>query len=459
MTGNEIRTRFLEHFKSREHLVLPSASLVPQGDPSTLFISAGMQPLQPYYLGFSQPPAPRLVSCQKCLRTRDIEEVGKTDRHNTFFEMLGNFTPTGAYFKETAIPLAWELVTKGFNMPADRLRVTIHPSDDQAHEIWTATVGVPAAHVTRLAGNWWGLGAGPCGPDSEIWWDRGSNVGCGRPDCVPDHCERFTEFWNLVFPQFDQQEDGSLVPLAHPGIDTGMGLERIGYILQGKTNVFETDLLAPIIDTIREQSDKESTLSERVVADHVRAACFVLLEQVTPSNEGRGYVLRRLIRRATVHARRLGLKSQLGGLVGEVVRVMESPYPELRQKEAMIRAAINEEEMRFQRTLEQGMEMFERIAAKHPQTIPGSEAFKLHDTFGVPIDLTRELAQERGIQVDEEGFKAAMSTQRERSRGGVAQSLAGAKDLPKSEFTGYDELATETTVTALRKDGKAVDVA
>src|SRR4029077_5190038 len=203
MTGNEIRTRFLEHFKSREHLVLPSASLVPHGDPSTLCISAGMQPLQPYYLGFSQPPAPRLVSCQKCLRTGDIEEVGKTDRHNTFFEMMGNFTPTGAYFKETAIPLAWELVTSGFKMPADRLRVTIHPTDDEAFKIWTETTGVPAAHVTRLADNWWGLGVGPCGPDSEIWWDRGPEVGCGKPDCVPNHCERFTEFWNLVFPQFD----------------------------------------------------------------------------------------------------------------------------------------------------------------------------------------------------------------------------------------------------------------
>jgi alanyl-tRNA synthetase len=459
MTGNEIRRRFLEHFASREHLVLRSAPLVPRGDPSTLFISAGMQPLQSYYQGFSQPPAPRLASCQKCLRTGDIDDVGKTDRHNTFFEMLGNFTPTGAYFKEVAIPLAWELVTGGFEMPADRLRVTIHPTDDEAHEIWAQRTSIPAAHITRLADNWWGLGRGPCGPDSEIWWDRGREVGCGQPDCIPEHCDRFTEFWNLVFPQFDQQEDGTLVPLKHPAIDTGMGLERIAYILQGKTNVFETDLLAPIIDRIRELSDKRVTLSERIVADHIRAACFVMLEHITPSNEGRGYVLRRLIRRATVHARRLNMHSQLGGLVDEVVKVMGQPYPELRGQEEVIRAGINSEEERFQRTLEQGLEMFERIAAKHGKIIPGTEAFKLHDTFGVPIDLTRELAEERRIQVDEEGFQTAMAAQRDRSRGKSTQHLATAKDLPKSEFTGYEALVTESTVAALRKEGKAIDVA
>jgi len=459
MTGNEIRRRFLEHFASREHLVLPSAPLVPRGDPSTLFISAGMQPLQPYYQGFSQPPAPRLASCQKCLRTGDIDEVGRTDRHHTFFEMLGNFTPTGAYFKETAIPLAWELVTGGFEMPADRLRVTIHPTDDEAYEIWTQRTGIPAAHITRLADNWWGLGRGPCGPDSEIWWDRGPEVGCGQPDCVPDHCERFTEFWNLVFPQFDQQDDGSLVPLAHPAIDTGMGLERMAYILQGKTNVFETDLFAPIIERIRGLSETEVTLSERIVSDHVRAACFVMLERITPSNEGRGYVLRRLIRRATVHARRLRMGGGLGALVEDVVKVMGDQYPELREQQKAIRAGIESEEARFQRTLEQGMEMFERLVDKHPKTVPGSEAFKLHDTFGVPIDVTRELAEERGIQVDEEGFKAAMAGQRERSRAGMTKQSAAAKDLPKSEFTGYDELVTQTAVAALRNEGKATDVA
>jgi alanyl-tRNA synthetase len=472
VTGNEIRTRFLEHFASREHLVLPSAPLVPQGDPSTLFISAGMQPLKPYYLGVSQPPAPRLATCQKCLRTGDIDEVGKTDRHHTFFEMLGNFAPTGDYFKETAIPLAWELVTETFHMPADRLRVTIHPTDDQAHEIWTQQPGMTAAHLTRLEDNWWGLGEGPCGPDSEIWWDRGREVGCGQEDCVPDHCDRFTEFWNLVFPQYDQRgpiagtsgeavrrgvADGSLVPLKRPAIDTGMGLERISYILEGKTNVFETDLFEPIINRIRDLSEKQSTFSERIVADHVRAACFVMLDGVVPSNEGRGYVLRRLIRRATFHAERLAMHSQVGQLVDDVALVMSAPYPELMQQKEIIRAGINQEAARFQRTLNEGMERFESIVAKHPKSISGADAFLLHDTFGFPIDLTRELAAEGGLVVDEDGFRAAMGAQKQRSRRVLPTGWKTAKDLPRSEFTGYRELTTQTSIVAIRKDGQPAD--
>src|SRR6266567_1417475 len=424
MTGNEIRRRFLEHFASREHLVLPSAPLVPQGDPSTLFISAGMQPLKPYYLGLSQPPAPRLATCQKCLRTGDIEEVGKTDRHHTFFEMLGNFAPTGDYFKETAIPLAWELVTKGFNMPTERLRVTIHPTDDEAHDIWMKQPGMKAEHITRLEDNWWGLGSGPCGPDSEIWWDRGKEVGCGRDDCDPDHCDRFTEFWNLVFPQYDQRgpiagtsgeavrrgvADGSLVPLARPAIDTGMGLERIAYILQGKTHVFETDIFLPIIDHIRELSEKQSTFSERIVADHVRAA------------------------------------------------VMSEPYPDLKNRADVIRAGIDQEAARFQRTLKDGMERFERIVAKHPKVISGADAFLLHDTYGFPIDLTLELAAERGLSVDVFGFNSAMAEQRQRSRKELPNRWELAADLPRSEFTGYEKLETQTSVVGIWKECKPVD--
>jgi alanyl-tRNA synthetase len=469
VTGNEIRTRFLEHFASREHLVLPSAPLVPQGDPSTLFISAGMQPLKPYYLGVSQPPAPRLASSQKCLRTGDIDEVGKTDRHNTFFEMLGNFAPTGDYFKETAIPLAWDLVTKSFHMPVDRLRVTIHPTDDQAHEIWMQQPGMTAEHITRLEDNWWGLGEGPCGPDSEIWWDRGREIGCGDEDCVPDHCDRFTEFWNLVFPQYDQRgpivgtsgeavlrgvAGGSLVPLKRPAIDTGMSLERIAYILEAKTNVFETDLFEPIINRIRDVAEKQSTFSERIVADHIRAACFVMLDGVVPSNEGRGYVLRRLIRRATLHAGRLAMHSQVGQLVDDVASVMNAPYPELMQQKEFIKGGINQEAARFQRTLNEGMERFERIVAKHTKSISGADAFLLHDTFGFPIDLTRELASERGLEVDEEGFKAAMAAQKERSRRVLPTGWIGATDLPRSEFTGYLELTTQTSIVAIRKDGQ-----
>jgi alanyl-tRNA synthetase len=459
MTGNEIRIRFLEHFQSREHKVLPSAPLVPRGDPSTLFISAGMQPLQPYYLGLSDPPAPRLASCQKCLRTGDIDEVGKTDRHSTFFEMLGNFTPTGAYFKETAIPLAWELVTEGFKMPVDRLRVTIHPTDDEAYEVWTQRTGMRPEHITRLADNWWGLGRGPCGPDSEIWWDRGREVGCGLPDCVPDHCERFIEFWNLVFPQFDQQADGTLVALARPAIDTGMGLERISYILQGKSNIFETDLLEPLVDYVRQHSAKPTTLSERIIADHIRAATFCMADGVLPSNEGRGYVLRRLIRRAAVHARRVELRVDVSTAVGVAVEIYRKHYSELAAMQASITDGVRAESDRFRRTIEQGMEQFEKVVARHKQAIPGDDAFKLHDTFGFPLELTRELAEERGVEVDEEGFRAAMAAQRERSRGTIASQWVAVKDLPRSEFIGYSELSTSSRLVALRSAGRAVESA
>ena len=474
MTGNEIRRRFLEHFASREHKVLPSASLVPHADPSTLFISAGMQPLKPYYLGLSDPPAPRLASCQKCLRTGDIDEVGKTDRHCTFFEMLGNFSPTGDYFKETAIPLAWDLVTEVFEMPLDRLRVTIHPTDDEAHDIWIRQPGMTPEHLTRLEDNWWGLGAGPCGPDSELWWDRGREFGCGQEDCVPDHCARFTEFWNLVFPQYDQRgpiegtsgeavrrglADGSLVPLKRPAIDTGMGLERISYILQGKTNIFEADILEPLVAFVRSASPKPTTLSERIVADHLRAATFVIADGVTPSNEGRGYVLRRLIRRAAIHGRKMGLTARISAGVGVVVSMFKDHYPELEANEKRITEVVQAESDRFNRTLEQGMEQFEKIAAQHPKTIPGVDAFRLHDTYGFPLELTRELAAERGIEVDEDGFRGAMEEQRVRSRRGTPQGWALAKDLPKSEFSGYRELTTESKVVALRKDDKPVEVA
>ncbi|GAC1662254.1 MAG: alanine--tRNA ligase [Candidatus Dormibacteraceae bacterium] len=420
MTGNEIRKRFLEHFASREHLVLPSAPLVPHGDPSTLFNSAGMQPLKPYYLGLSQPPAPRLASCQKCVRTGDIDEVGKTDRHNTFFEMLGNFAPTGDYFKETAIPLAWELVTRVFEMPVNRIRVTIHPTDDEAHDIWVQQPGMSADHVTRLEDNWWGLGAGPCGPDSEIWWDRGKEVGCGRDDCAPDHCDRFTEFWNLVFPQYDQRgpiegtsgeaikravAEGSLVPLAHPAIDTGMGLERMSYILQGKANIFEADILFPLVDFVRNSSKSPTTLSERIVADHIRAATFIIADDVTPSNEGRGYVLRRIIRRAAIHGRKIEMTTPLSSGVGVAVSMFKDYYPELKDHEKVITEVVEAEANRFNKTLEQGMDQFEKVVAQHPDVISGVDAFRLHDTYGFPLELTQVIAAESGATVDTESAR------------------------------------------------------
>jgi len=476
VTGNEIRRRFLEHFASREHLVLPSAPLVPQSDPSTLFISAGMQPLQPYYLGFSKPPAPRLASAQKCLRTGDIEEVGKTDRHNTFFEMLGNFAPTGDYFKETAIPLAWELVTNGFGMPVDRLRVTVHPSDDQAFEIWTTKTAVAAPHVTRLGDNWWGLGRGPCGPDTEIWWDRGREAGCGQPDCYPDHCARFTEFWNLVLPQYDQKADladppttaeaiqrgiaeGALVPLAKPAIDTGMGLERISFILQGKNNVFEADVLSPLVDFVREHSKKPTTLSERIIADHVRAATFCISDGVVPSNEGRGYVLRRLIRRAALLGSNIAFDAKLSACAERAIEMFREHYAELQERRRFITDTIDTETERFARTLEQGMEQFEKVASRGAKSISGADAFRLHDTFGFPLELTRELASQRGMDVDEEGFRSAMAAQRDRSRRNVPLQWALAREIPKSEFSGYRELTSESAVTGIRKTGESVDAA
>ena len=455
---------------------MPSAPLVPHGDPSTLFISAGMQPLQPYYLGVSRPPAPRLASAQKCLRTGDIEEVGKTERHNTFFEMLGNFAPTGDYFKETAIPLAWELVTQGFGMPVERLRATVHPSDDEAFQVWTTKTSIAPEHVTRLGDNWWGLGRGPCGPDSEIWWDRGREAGCGQPDCYPDHCSRFTEFWNLVFPQFDQRGDlsgppstaeairrgiaeGALVALAKPAIDTGMGLERIAFILQGKDSVFETDLLAPLVDFVRDNSKKPATLSERIVADHVRAITFCVADGVVPSNEGRGYVLRRLIRRAALHARNIGMDAKLSAGTKVAIGIFRDHYRELMERERLIADVVDAEADRFAKTLEQGMEQFQKIASRGGKAISGADAFRLHDTFGFPLELTRELATERGLEIDEEGFRAEMSLQRERSRRNVPQTLADVKDLPPSEFTGYHELTTETKVVAIRRGGAGVEAA
>jgi alanyl-tRNA synthetase len=359
-------------------------------------------------------------------------------------------------------------------MPVDRLRVTVHPSDDQAYEVWTTKTAIPAEHVTRLGDNWWGLGKGPCGPDSEIWWDRGSDVGCGRPDCVPDHCERFTEFWNLVFPQYDQRgdlsgppstaesiqrgvADGALVPLARPAIDTGMGLERISYILQGKTNIFEADILSPLVDFIRQSSRKPTTLSERIIADHVRAATFCIADGVVPSNEGRGYVLRRLVRRAALHARNIGLTANLTEGIKVAVSMFREHYPELGERERFITETVETETERFAKTLEQGMEQFEKVAARAGGVIAGTDAFKLHDTFGFPLELTRELADGRGLKVDEEGFRAEMASQRERSRRGGTQKLLGAKDIPKSEFIGYRELQTETKVIALRKNGSSTD--
>jgi len=435
--------------------VLDSFPLVPADDPSTLFISAGMQPLQPYYQGLRPPPHARLASSQKCFRTVDLVEVGKDDRHATFLEMLGNFAPTGDYFKETAIPLAWELVTdpvKGFGLTRERLRVTTHPTDAEAREIWRQQADVNPAWIYENVDNWWGLELGPCGPDSEIWWDRGPEYGCGQPDCEPDHCDRFLEFWNLVFPQFDKQPDGSLLDLPRPAIDTGMGLERISSIIQGVPSIFDIDLFAPLMRFVRDSAPDVTQVSERVITEHIRAATFVIADGVAPANEGRGYVLRRVIRRAALHARRAGMSRRLADGVPMVVATMRDQYPYLAQHEPDAREAIAAEQDAFNRTVERGIELFEQLASRPGQEIAGSDAFRLHDTFGFPLELTRELAEERGLAVDEQGFAAAMAEQRERSRQGRQRHWTGLKAMPASDFVGYDRLQAEATVVALRHD-------
>ena len=442
--------------------MLESAPLVPADDPSTLFNSAGMQPLQPFYQGSRPPPHPRLASCQKCFRTVDVDEVGRDDRHLTFFEMLGNFAPTGNYFKERAIPWAWELVTdpeRGFGLPKDRIRVVTHPSDEEAREIWRRETDVEPRWIYQNEENWWGLEVGPCGPDSELFWDRGPERGCGRPDCHPDHdesCERFVEIWNLVFPQYDKQPDGSLPPLPRPAIDTGMGFERMTSVIQGVEGVFDTDLLAPIMDFIREAARSPTRTSERVIADHLRGMTMVIADGVLPATEGRGYVLRRVIRRAVLHARRSGLSQPLAEGVPIVVQTLRDRYPYLVERAAGVQDAVRAEQEAFNRTLERGMELFEQLAARHGSEIPGAEAFKLHDTFGFPLEVTRELAAERGLRVDEEGFAAAMAAQRERSRSAQRRHWTDSRSLPHSEFVGYDELATEARVLGLRRGAEDV---
>lgn len=462
MTGAEIRRRFLAHFARHDHLILDSAPLIPADDPTTLFISAGMQPLQPYYLGLRPPPHGRLASCQKCFRAVDLDKIGRTDRHQTFFEMLGNFAPTGGYFKETAIPLAWELVTdpdRGFGLPRERIRVSVHPTDQEARDIWRRETDVDPGWIYDNEENWWGLDVGPCGPDSELWWDRGPEFGCGQPDCKPDHCERFLEFWNLVFPQFDKQPDGSLPPLPRPAIDTGMGLERVTSIVQNVPSNFDTDLFAPIMAFVRESSSGSNQLSERVIADHLRAATFAIADGVLPSNEGRGYVLRRVVRRAALHGRRLGLAAPLAKGVPLVVASMRDQYPYLTEREREVREAVGAEQEAFNRTLERGMEVFEQLAASSRSEIAGPDAFRLHDTFGFPLEVTRELAEERGLSVDEAGFTAAMAAQRARSRRSQGPVWADLKSLPTSQFAGDIELLAEAAVLRLRREGAYVDVA
>ncbi|MCI5682510.1 MAG: alanine--tRNA ligase, partial [Clostridiales bacterium] len=415
---NEIREKYLSFFEGKGHLRLPSFPLIPQNDKSILLINAGMTPMKPYFTGQEKPPRNRVTTCQKCIRTPDIDCVGKDARHGTFFEMLGNFS-FGDYFKRDAIRWAWEFCTEVMEMPVDKLYVTVYLEDDEAYDIWTKEVGVDPSHVSRMGkeDNFWEHGSGPCGPCSEIYFDRGEDKGCGSPDChVGCDCDRYVEFWNVVFSQFNNDGHNNYTPLEKKNIDTGMGLERLACIMQNVDSLFDVDTIKNITARISEMSavkygqSHESDVSLRVITDHIRSTTFMVCDGVLPSNEGRGYVLRRLLRRAARHGRLLGIKKPhfLAELAEVVIHESESAYPELREKAGYIKKVIEQEEDRFDKTIDQGLailsEMIEKTKAGGGKTLNGEETFKLYDTFGFPIDLTKEIAAENGLETDDERF-------------------------------------------------------
>lgn len=426
MTGNEIREKFLKFFQDRQHLMLPSASLIPQDDPTLLIIGAGMAPFKPFFTGKMKPPATRITTCQKCVRTGDIENVGRTARHHTYFEMLGNFS-FGDYFKKEIIPWSWEFLTKELELPADKLWITIHTEDDEAHDLWRE-VGVPEERIVRLDDNWWEIGSGPCGPDSEIHIDLGPERGCGKPTCGPGcDCDRYLELWNLVFTQFNQMPDGTYPPLKSKNIDTGAGLERLASVIQGKPSNFETDLMFPIIEYackvagVEYGKDADTDVSLKVIADHARSMTFMIGDGILPSNEGRGYVLRRILRRAVRHGRLIGISDKfLAGAVDVVISMFGHVYTNLSEKRDYIQKVIDMEETSFLRTLKQGSELLNeeiaKLKAEDKTVLDGATAFKLNDTFGFPWELTAEILEEQGLTMDKEGFDAALEVQRQMAR-------------------------------------------
>ena len=471
---NEIREKYLEFFESKGHLRLPSFSLIPKDDNSLLLINSGMAPMKKYFTGEVTPPRKRVTTCQKCIRTGDIENVGITDRHGTFFEMLGNFS-FGDYFKHEAIPWAWEFCTKVMKMPVDKLWVTIYLDDDEAFEIWTKEVGVSPDHIVRLGkeDNFWEHGSGPCGPCSEIYFDRGEEHGCGKPTCGPGcECDRYVEFWNVVFSQFDSDGKGNYPPMEHPNIDTGMGLERLACIMQGVDNLFLVDTIQSILQhvcriaKVEYGKDKKKDVSIRVITDHIRSTVFMIADGVMPSNEGRGYVLRRLLRRAARHGKLLGINRPFLSEIAEtVIEQSKKAYPELAEKRAMILKLVSVEEDSFSRTIDQGMQLLNQLIDDNlTKSISGTDAFKLNDTYGFPLDLTKEIAAERGIQVDEKAFFELMKEQKERSRS--ARKNAGAdawagesnllEDLSETEFLGYTEDSVNAKILAIVKNGERV---
>ena len=469
---NEIREKYLSFFESKGHLRLPSFSLVPENDKSLLLINAGMAPLKPYFKGEIEPPRRRVTTCQKCIRTPDIERVGKTARHGTYFEMLGNFS-FGDYFKHEATAWAWEFITKVLELPVDKLWVTIYQDDDEAFDIWTKEVGVAPERIVRMGkeDNFWEIGTGPCGPCSEIYYDRGVEHGCGKPDCaIGCDCDRFVEFWNLVFTQFDKDEQGNYNKLSRPNIDTGMGLERIACIMQGVNNLFEVDTVRNIMLKISELTgatygaDEKNDVSLRVITDHIRSTTFMIGDGVQISNEGRGYVLRRLLRHAARHGKLLGVNEPfLYKICDTVIEENKIAYPELVEKASYIKKVIELEEVRFNETIDGGLNILnsyiDDMLKNDEVQLSGEKAFKLYDTFGFPLDLTLEILDEKSMNVNIEEYEACMQAQREKARSGRGETDDAAwekdefkkavMDLEKGEFVGYETLECISEVKAI----------
>ena len=482
---NELRRMYLEFFESKGHLKMNSFSLVPHNDNSLLLINAGMAPLKPYFTGQEIPPRRRVTTCQKCIRTGDIENVGKTARHLTFFEMLGNFS-FGDYFKHEAIAWSWEFLTKVLGLEEDRLYPSIYGEDDEAFDIWTKEVGVPAERITRFyrdpetgeCDNFWEHGAGPCGPCSEIYYDRGEKYGCGKPDCkVGCDCDRFMEVWNNVFTQFEGDGKGGYTELSQKNIDTGMGLERLAVVMQDVDSVFDIDTMKAIRDRVCELSGKKyevdamDDVSIRLITDHIRSSTFMVSDGIMPSNEGRGYVLRRIIRRAARHGRMLGIDGIfMAELAKTVISESKDGYPELEEKKDFILKVLAQEEEKFAKTIDQGLaileEMEKEMIASGSKVLSGDNAFKLYDTYGFPMDLTSEILEEKGFTIDEDGFKKAMEVQRTTARknrkttnymGADATVYDEIDPSVTTEFVGYDKLETASTVTVLTSETEIVE--
>ena len=464
---NDLREKYLSFFEGKGHLRLPSFPLVPINDKSLLLINSGMAPMKKFFTGEVVPPRTRVTTCQKCIRTPDLERVGHTARHGTFFEMLGNFS-FGDYFKEEAITWAWEFLTEVLEIPSDLLWPSIYENDEEAYDIWANKIGVDPSHIVRLgkADNFWEHGSGPCGPCSEIYFDRGLKYGCGSPDCKPGcDCDRFMEIWNNVFSQFNNDGNGNYTELSQKNIDTGMGLERLACVMQGVDNMFEVDSIRRIIDTVCEIAGKrygdnaKDDISIRVVTDHIRSATFMICDGVIPSNEGRGYVLRRIIRRACRHGKLLGINHPfLVDMCNVAIGESEGAYPELKEKADYIKKIISLEEERFDTTIDQGLSILDSLISKAKAEgngqIDGSDAFKLYDTFGFPIDLTREIAEENTLTIDENGFMALMAEQRKRAREARADiggwdNADTALNVEKTEFVGYTSTSAEGKILAI----------